>query len=262
MPYIRSTCRAGKTKEIAKYYTRRFHPKGEQRAEKKNLTTEQQQKVNDRQLVRKLTRILNANFDSNCWYITFSYTKEHRPDGAEQLKNQKRELLKRLRKVFKAEGSELKYVETAEIGERGATHIHMVINAIDIRKIKAIWSYGYVTVKPLEESGQYRKLAEYFIKYHQKTRKTDKQIQKKAYNCSRNLERPEPEKKVMRGNRFKKGINVPKGWYLDKESVREGTTAEGYEFLYYTLIEEVANVRQQNNKADRIDKKELRRRNR
>ena len=34
MPYIKSICRAGKTKEIAKYYTRRFQPGGEKRSEK------------------------------------------------------------------------------------------------------------------------------------------------------------------------------------------------------------------------------------
>lgn len=237
MPYIKSTCRAGKTKEISKYYTRRVHPKGEKRAERKRITTEQQQKVNDRQLVRKLTRILNANFDEECYYITFSYKKENRP-SIEELKIHKRELLKRIRKLYKQNGKELKYVETAERGERGATHIHMVVNYIDIRALKKIWKYGYVTAKPLDDTGQYRRLAEYFVKYFQKTRGTNQSIQKKAYSCSRNLIRPEPKKQTMRGNRFRKEIVVPKGWYLDKDSVREGTTADGYEFIYYMIIKE------------------------
>ena len=123
------------------------------------------------------------------------------------------------------------------MGTRGAAHIHMVINDVDIRKIKGLWKYGYVTAKPLDETGQYRKLAGYFIKYYQKTRGTDEAVQKKAYNCSRNLIRPEPEKKAMTGNRFSEKIRVPKGWYLDKDSVREGTTADGYEYLYYTIVQ-------------------------
>lgn len=235
MPYIKSICRAGKTKEIAKYYTRRFHSKGEKRNRKEKVTTKQQQKINDRQLVRKLTYILNANFDDSSRYVTFSYRKENRPD-VELIKNHKRELLKKMRKVYKSEGRELKYVETAEVGERGAMHLHMVINDVDMRKIEKLWKYGFVTSKPLDRSGQYRKLAEYFIKYMQKTRGTNKQIQKKAYNCSRNLKRPSPQKHVMLGNCFKKEIKAPKGWYLDKESVREGITADGYEFFIYTLI--------------------------
>ncbi len=56
----------------------------------------------------------------------------------------------------------------------------MVVNDVDMRKIEKLWKFGYVTSKPLDSSGQYRKLAEYFIKYMQKTRRTTKQIQKKA----------------------------------------------------------------------------------
>ena len=230
MPYIKSICRAGKTKEIAKYYTRRFQPGGEKRSEKKKETTEQQQKVNDRQLARKLTYLLNANFDNTSRLVTFSYKAECRPDP-ESLKCPKRVLLKKMR------GKVLKYVEVAEVGERGAMHIHMIINDIDMRKIEKLWKYGYVSSKPLDETGQYRKIAEYFIKYYQKTRKTAEKVQSKAYNCSRNLKRPEPKKHVMRGMRISKKIEIPKGWYLDKESVIEGITADGYQFFSYTLIE-------------------------
>lgn len=125
-------------------------------------------------------------------------------------------MLSDLKKIYKAQGQELKYIETAEIGERGAIHLHMVINDIDIREVKKLWSYGYVKAIPLDSSGQYRKLASYFIKYFQKTRGTTEQIQKKAYNCSRNLIRPIPKKEVMWGRVFRKEIKVPKGWYLDK----------------------------------------------
>lgn len=193
--------------------------------------------MNDRQLERKLTRILNANFDESCWYLTFTYEIEKRPREPAELKKHKRRLLQKIRKAFREDGRELKYVETTEVGTRGAAHIHMVINDVDIRKIKGLWKYGYVTAKPLDETGQYRKLAGYFIKYYQKTRGTDEAVQKKAYNCSRNLIRPEPEKKAMTGNRFSEKIRVPKGWYLDKDSVREGTTADGYEYLYYTIVQ-------------------------
>lgn len=235
MPYIKSVCIAGKTKEIEKYYARYAQPLGGSRQVKQNKTTEKQQVVNNRQLIKKLTRILNANFDSTSYYITFSYKEENRPTGQE-LKSQIRELLKKMRRAYKAERKELKYVETAEKGERGATHIHMVINEIDIRKIVDIWKYGYVSFKPLDKSGQYRKLAAYFIKYFQKTKGTDAQLQKKAYNCSRNLARPEVRKTKMYGRVFKSTIEIPAGWYLDKESYVRGINEYGYEYLSYTLI--------------------------
>lgn len=235
MPYIRTTCKAGKTKEIERYYTKRFKPRKEKREARQNKTTEQQQKINDRMTERKLTRIMNASFDETSLYVTWSYTKENRPDTEHLLKHVKK-LLNDLRKLYKAEGKVLKYIETAEVGQRGAAHIHMVINDIDPRKLRKLWPYGFVDIKPLDSSGQYRKLAGYFIKYYQKTRGTSEQIQKKAYNCSRNLVRPQPDKKPMKGERFTKDIKVPNGWYLDKETVEEGITADGYEYFRYTLV--------------------------
>lgn len=238
MPYMKMTCRAGKTKEIAKYYTYWLQPEERKRSPRVNPTTEQQQKINDRHLVKRLTRLLNANFDENCWYITFDYKKEQRPESVEVLHKQEQKLLRDLRKIYKKENAVFKYVWTAEVGKRGGAHIHMVVSPIDIRLLKNIWQYGWTTIKPMDSSGQYRRLAEYFIKYFQKTRDTDEQIQKKSYNPSKNLIRPVPKKKPMRGKKFSCEIKVPRGWYLDKDSVRQGITADGYEFMYYTLIKE------------------------
>lgn len=238
MPYMKMVCRAGRTKEIAKYYTYWMQPKGRKRSPRVNPTTEQQKKINDRHLVKRLTRLLNANFDGECWYVTFDYRKEDRPKNAEELHAHEQKLLRKLRNLFKKEGLTFRYVWTAEIGKRGGSHIHMVISAIDPRKIRDVWEYGWTTIKPMDRSGQYRKLAEYFIKYFQKTRDTDEQLQKKSYNPSKNLVRPVPKATPMKGNRFSKEIKVPVGWYLDKESLREGITADGYEFIYYTLIKE------------------------
>ncbi len=182
--------------------------------------------------------MLNANFDENCWYITFDYKKEQRPESMEVLHKQEQKLLRDLRKIYKKENAVFKYVWTAEVGKRGGAHIHMVVSPIDIRLLKNIWQYGWTTIKPMDSSGQYRRLAEYFIKYFQKTRDTDEQIQKKSYNPSKNLVRPVPKKKPMRGKKFSYEIKVPRGWYLDKDSVRQGITADGYEFQYYTIIKE------------------------
>lgn len=238
MPYMKMTCRAGKTKEIAKYYTYWLQPRGRKREPKRNPTTEQQKRINDRHLARRLTRLLNANFDETCWYLTFSYREESRPKDKEELHRQEQKLLRELRKAYKKAGLVFRYVWTAEVGKRGAAHIHMVVSAIDARLLREVWKHGWINIKPLDSSGQYRRLAEYFIKYFQKTRGTDSQLQKKAYNPSKNLVRPAVHIKKMRGSRFSREIRVPAGWYLDKDSLREGVNADGYEFLYYTLIKE------------------------
>lgn len=238
MPYMKMVCKAGRTKEISKYYTYWLQPKGRKRRARVNPTTEQQQKINDRHLVKRLTRLLNANFNKDCWYVTFDYKKELRPQSIEELHQHEQKLLRKIRDIYKKENLILKYVWTAEVGKRGGAHIHMVLSPIDARKLRDIWSHGWTTMKPMERSGQYRRLAEYFIKYFQKTRETNEQIQKKSYNPSKNLLRPVPKKQKMKGNQFSKEIKVPAGWYLDKDSLREGITADGYEFIYYTLIKE------------------------
>lgn len=238
MPYMKTICRAGRTREIAKYYTYWLHPKGLKRNKRVNPTTEQQKKINDRHLVKRLTRLLNANFDADCWYITFDYKPEERPKDAEELHRHEQKLLRKLRTLYAKQEAVFKYIWTAEVGKRGAAHIHMVVSAIDIRLLRNVWEHGWTTIKPMDKSGQYRRLAEYFIKYFQKTRGTDEQIQKKSYNPSKNLVRPQPKTKPMKGDRFSKEIKVPAGWYLDKDSVREGVTGDGFEFMCYTLIKE------------------------
>lgn len=237
MPYLKTTCKAGKTKEYEKYYTRRLRPGNEKRRPRENKTTEQQRKINDKLAERKLTRIMNDNFDETSWYLTYTYLKENRPSELEEFEKDRDKLLRDIRKIYKKENKVFKWIETVEVGERGALHIHMVINDIDIRKIKKLWKKGFVHATPLDDTGQYRRLASYFMKYYQKTRKTASQIQKKAYNCSRNLTRPEPVKRPMSGKEFSKDIKIPKGWYLDEGSVERGITEDGYEYLRYTIVQ-------------------------
>lgn len=239
MPYLKKTCRAGKTKEVEYYYSARYHPKGEVRNTCEGITTEAQKQINRRMAERMLTRILNANFSSEDLYITWHYKKELRPANKEEMRGQIRKLLRKLRELYKKTGKVLKYVWVAEIGKKGAAHIHMVVNGNELQKLKKLWSYGHINVQPLDETGQYRKLAEYFIKYSDRTMGTDKELQGKRYNCSRNLVRPKEKVTVVKSKRrYSKDIKVPKGWYLDKESVQEGFHERtGYPYFYYTLIQ-------------------------
>ena len=139
MPYKHEVCRAGKTKQHTFYYAARCDMKEGSRRKKENKTPEAQKKVNSRQSVKKLTWILNENFDETSLYITWEYKKENRPEGKEELRADIDKLLRDIRKVYKKDGQEAKYVWAAERGERGATHIHMVLNEIDTRKLRDCW---------------------------------------------------------------------------------------------------------------------------
>ena len=240
MPYKHEVCRAGKTKQHTFYYATRCDAKEGSRRKKENKTPEAQKKVNSRQAEKKLTWIFNENFDGTSLYITWDYRKEERPEGRDELRADVDKLLRDIRKTYRKEGKEAKYVWVAERGERGATHIHMVLNEIDAGKLKKCWNKGFITIKPLDDSGQYRKLAAYFIKYSEKTMKTCEGFGGRRYNSSRNLKIPIPQKTTVRSrNAYNHTIEIPQGWYLDKESVAEAWhEVTGFMYFTYTLIQD------------------------
>lgn len=220
------------------YYTSKYNKKGGTREKNTNKTPEAQKKINSRNSARKLTRILNANFDGSSWYITLSYKKNLRPTDKKAFKCDVDKFLRNLRALYKREGKVLKYVWVPEMGERGAVHIHIVINNIEALKVKNLWNKGWITLKPLDNDGQYRRLANYFIKYSDKAMKTEESISSRRYNASKNLIIPEPEKKVVMGrNAYNHTICVPEGWCIDKDSIVEAWhEVTGYMFFTYTLI--------------------------
>ena len=120
MPYIKTTCKAGKTKEYEFYYSYRFDQKGGSRKKKENRTPEAQRQVNRRMAEKKLTRLMNANLSGEDYYLTLSYRKEKRPDR-ETLNRDIRTLLRKLRRIYRKHGKELKYIWTRKRGEGSCT---------------------------------------------------------------------------------------------------------------------------------------------
>nr|DAW84998.1 MAG TPA: protein of unknown function DUF1424 [Caudoviricetes sp.] len=241
--YKEQIIRAGRTEEHALYHSIRYNQngsgKGEKRAKRSKPTSERQALVNRKRAERILTRLLNANFGRNDLYATWTFSKDKRPGDPERFKQTVQALLKALRKLFGKLGIPFRYIWVGERGERGAEHIHMVMTGIDIRMLQPIWPYGYVTCANLDPSGSYRKLAAYFIKYSDKTMKTEGRLQGKRYNPSHGLIHPEPEKTRIRKRKTFRAddIKVPAGWYLERDTVECGISdVTGYEYLYYTLV--------------------------
>lgn len=239
MPYIYGKCVAGKTEQHWKCYSKRWpgKAKGEKRGKKIKETSPAQKKGNLRRLADKLTWIMNANFVDGDFMVTLDYRKDARPGNRMQLKKDARNFLDKLRRKLKKQGKELQYIHVMEVGERGAMHHHLLIKEMDIKTLRECWPYGGIQVDPLWSEGQYRKIAEYFIKYTEKTMRTEAALMTKHWYASRNLVIPEPEKKVIKAGYFKKVINVPAGYYLDKESVAAGVNEEGFDYFTYTLIQ-------------------------
>ena len=88
-------------------------------------------------------------------------------------------------------------------------------------------------IKTLYEKGEFAQLAAYITK----TPKTNPRLKEANYSTSRNLPVPPPEKKIVHGWKLSDKIRVPKGYYLDKQSLREGVNpVTGYGYRTYTLL--------------------------
>ncbi len=237
MSYIKEICVAGKTIEIKFYYSVRSHPKGEKRARKEKETTEAQKRVNHRKAEQELRRLLNENFEDGDYLVRLDFSRMFFPDGSEQMQAYIKDALRKLRKEYINAELKLKYVYVKEVGPRGGRHVHMVMNKCDPDILARCWTYGGIHIDLLNTNGQYRKIASYFVKYSERTEKTEGRLIGKRWNPSQGLRRPKVIKKVITSNKFRKNPREKAGYYLDKDSVVTGISEyTGFEYFSYTLI--------------------------
>ena len=240
MPYVESICKAGKTIEIERYYTSRYKKKGIKRGDKITPTKEEQKKVNTRQAEKKLRRRLNANYKGGDLHLVLGYRKEEKPMAKEEMREDADKFLRDLRKEFKKQNKELKYIHVMEIGSKGARHHHFVINSIDIKTLQKCWTKGRPQIFPLDDTGQYRDLANYLIKQTDKMIGTENEVQGKRWNSSKNLIIPEPQVTIISDREWYRAEAKEKnGYYIDKDTVKKGIhnpEYSGYGFFRYTLI--------------------------
>lgn len=236
MPYIKEVCVAGKTIEVCKYYSVRWHSVGEKRGQRAKETSEAQKKVNQRQASKTLRRILNHNFTDGDLLVRLDFSK-NKPKDSNEMQSLMSKAIRKLRKAYKRLGKELKYVYVKEIGSKGGRHVHMVINKCDTDTLRNCWEHGGIHIDPLISNGEYSKIADYFIKYAAKTEETEGELIGKRWYASRNIKKPIVKKRVISANKFNKKIKDKKGYTVLKDSVRSGfSDITGFEYFTYTLI--------------------------
>lgn len=205
-------------------------------------TKAEMQEANLRQAARKLARKINANFKPGDWHLTLTYKKEMRPDTG-QAKRIISDFLSKLRREYRKCGFELKYIQTTEYLNKSIHH-HLIINNINdgLRTTESItrklWKdYGRRQFVPLYENGEYKKLADYFIKETEKTFRSEDSPAKQHYSCSRNLIIPKPETKLVKvKNLWEMNPKPREGYYIDTDSLYNGFDKLGYPYQRYTMI--------------------------
>lgn len=221
--------------EVEEYHSARYGAPGQQRLKRKKPTPEQIEKQNQRNREKTARRKLRANFDVNDYFTTLTYAKEARPPDMETAREHWSKFIRKVRKEYKKRGYELKWMRNIEVGSKGAWHIHLIMNRIpDTDLILAeAWTHGKVRNELMYEKGEFKDLASYITK----NPKTDKRLRESSYSTSRNLPIPEPEEHTYLFWDTWHKVRIPKGFYLDKDSLVEGINpVTGYKYRHYTLL--------------------------
>lgn len=228
----------------------KYGAKGEKRAKKKKATPEQVRKQNQRNKEKKMRRLIKANFCTADYWVTLKYPKGTRKP-MEEVKKDLREFLGKMRGRYKRRNQMFKFIYRIEIGERGGIHIHIIINRIDGTPetdllIRECWCSHIVNYTTLYETGGYEELAGYIVKEPEEPQQEqlslfDEEERKHLvkYSSSRNLVRPEPERKVYFRRTMEKiikeGPEPTPGFWIDRDSVYTGINPyTGMSYLHYT----------------------------
>lgn len=243
------------SKEYEFKWAGNYGAKGEKRAPKVKATPEQIKRQNQWKREKYSKRVMKLNFEKGDLWCTILYPKGTRKP-IEEVKDDMKKFLRKLRTKYKKRGDELKFMYRIEIGARGGIHIHMICNhsrgdpPIDMI-IQETWTEGRVHFERFGgEEEDYQRLADYIVKAPNEEQeekikeREDSEEDKKAliaYSSSRNLQRPVPERKEYKRRTVRKMIeDGPKptpGYYIDKSSIISGVNKyTGMSYLYYTEI--------------------------
>lgn len=247
MPYIKKEWVLRETIEVEKIHTGRYGAPGQKRMKRCKATPDDIKRQNEWNAQKKLRRIINANFGEDDLHTVLTYRKDERP-SPEEAKEVLKKFFEQLRKEFKKLGQPLKYIIATEY-KNHAIHHHIVINNIMVGQestmkiVRKAWTRGRPKFVPMDDTGEYKDLAEYLIKETAKSFRDDDNPNKTRYSCSRNLIRPEPEKSIILAKEWREDPVPKKGYYIDKSSVVNGVNpVTGYRYQYYTMIK-IQNIR-------------------
>ncbi len=224
--------------EVEKHFSGRYG-KGTRPGIKKQLTTVEMAKINERNCIKKLRRKIQANFEEGDLYLTLTYKRASRPT-ADEAKKRVKNALDNLRKVWRKAGQELKYIIVTEYLNTSIHH-HVILNDLTdgsgAKKVNQVWKKnGGTHNEYLYENGHYEQLASYLVKETNKSFRSAKNPSKVRYSCRRNLKTPKPRIRKLKKDRWSENPKTPKGYYLEKDSLHNGYDRRGYKYQYYRLV--------------------------
>lgn len=172
-----------------------FQPAGKRRR-KCRPTSEIQQRLNQRNAAKKLTRLVRLNFGQDDLALHLTYRPGQEPETAETARRDLQNYIRRLKKLYRKQGRELKYICATEHGKKtGRVHHHLIVTGgIDRNTLEECWGKGFANSKRLQiEEDGLAALSHYMVKDG---------ASYKRWSGSRNLIKPEP---IVKDNEYNMG---------------------------------------------------------
>lgn len=188
---------------------------GKKRAQKSEATIEAVERINQRAAERDLSIKINYNFIPGDYHLVLTYSKEPTLEEAKQNCNKfKRKYHKRGKEL----GIHTKLIESTEYLNKRVHH-HIICTHMDLNEIVKLWPYGIVRTSVLNNSKDYRKLANYIIKETSKTFRSDNAANRRRYNCSRSIENPVVKREEVSSKQLSADPKPLPGYFIDQDSV-------------------------------------------
>lgn len=227
MSYVQMKVYMKNNIEVYKYYSGKLGKKI-YNAPAQRKTPINQIKYQDQKASRICGWKIAENFTKDDLWLTLTYPARQ-PIEPEKARKDISLFLAYLRRAYKKENIELKYIYTAGRTKRGMVHFHMLVNKFDTSIIANLWrkiSGGGMSFKHLflNEYGyvNYKKIADYLIKNSQETFYRKDRIHKKRFCASLNLVMPEIRKQLIKAKEWKLNPSSIKGYLVDKNSIYNG----------------------------------------
>ena len=122
--------RKGKILEVEEYHQGNYGAPGKSRSIKENLTKEQMKIVNRMNKKKQCRLRLLEYFDEGDMFATWTYSPEERPPDMNGALKDFQKAMRKVRAEYKKRGRELFWIRNIERGNKGAWHIHLVVNEI------------------------------------------------------------------------------------------------------------------------------------
>lgn len=189
--YREKRIRSGMREEIFIYPEFAQAKKGKRKSKYKP-TSDTQQRLNNKNAVRKLSRHINCNFGKGDLMLTLGYQDWNRPDTLEQVQKDVQDFIRRLRYHYKKAGKNLKYIIVYEEGEiREHYHVHIFLKqGLDRDKIEELWGRGGANCERLQP--EHYKGLDRIAGYVSKS-----PLGCKRWIASKNLKKPTERKKTI-----------------------------------------------------------------